>query len=333
MRHSLTDFTVGNHDATRVAPDGWLTLSDGATGGTWTSPLLPADPFDEAIPSWNALTPDRAWLEVRLRLRLDDGWTTWYTLGRWGTSIQGGSVAGQRDADGDVEIDTLRTCGGCTDAFQVQVRLGGDSDSGAPPVVRDVEVWTHVHGSCAPLPAAPHPAWGRVLNVPERSQMVEPADVRGHICSPTSLGMLLAYHGVQRTTLQVCDGVYDHGAGIWGNWPFNTAYVYPVSAGRLVGHVERWDNLRHIEDEIAAGRPVVLSHRWEEGDLANAPIPRSNGHLIVVVGFDANGDVVVNDPAANPLEGQRVRRVYRRADVERTWLERASGVVYTARPA
>lgn len=53
----------------------------------------------------------------------------------------------------------------------------------------------------------------------------------------------------------------------------------------------------------------------------------------MVVGFDANGDVVVNDPAANPLEGQRVRRVYRRADVERTWLEWASGVVYTARPA
>jgi len=144
--------------------------------------------------------------------------------------------------------------------------------------------------------------------------------------------MVLAYHGVERTTLQVCDAVYDHNGEIWGNWPFNTAYVHSISEGRLVGHVERWDSLRPIEDEIAAGRPVVLSHRWEEGDLPDATIPSSNGHLIVVVGFDTLGDVVVNDPAANPLKGQPVRRVFRRADVEKTWLERASGVIYTVRP-
>ncbi len=332
MRHALTDFSFGTHDHTQVAATGYLTLAPGATEGAWTSPTLRADPFDEAIPSWNALTPGRAWLEVRLRLRIDDTWTAWYTLGHWGAGIQGGSVAGQRDADADVETDTLRVLRGCADTLQVQVRLASDPDSGAPPAVRDVEAWTHVHGSRAPLPAAPHPAWGRVLDVPQRSQAIEPEDVRGHICSPTALGMALAYHGVERTTLQVCDGVYDHGGEIWGNWPFNTAYVHPISDGRLVGHVERWDSLRPIEDEIAAGRPVVLSHRWEEGDLLNAPIPRSNGHLIVVVGFDTNGDVVVNDPAANPLKGQRVRRVYRCDDVEKTWLERASGVIYTVRP-
>jgi hypothetical protein len=42
--------------------------------------------------------------------------------------------------------------------------------------------------------------------------------------------------------------------------------------------------------------------------------------------------VVVNDPAADPTHGASVRRVYRREDIYRTWLERASGVVYTVRP-
>lgn len=333
MRHSLTDFTVGDHDHTQVTRSHHLTLAEGASEGSWTSPILSAAPFDEAIASWNALPPERAWLEVRLRARIDALWSGWYTLGRWGTAIQKSSVAGQRDADADLEIDTLRVLHGRADALQVQVYLAGDPYSHAGAYVRDVEVWTHVHGSRTSLPVEPHPAWGRVLNAPERSQMVEPADVRGHICSPTSLGMVLTYHGIRWAPTHVRNGVYDHGAEIWGNWPFNTALAYVASGARLLGHVERWDNLRPLETEIAAGRPVVLSHRWEEGDLANAPIPRSSGHLIVVVGFDANGDVVVNDPAANPQDGQRVRRVYRRADVERTWLERGSGVVYTVRPA
>ena len=43
------------------------------------------------------------------------------------------------------------------------------------------------------------------------------------------------------------------------------------------------------------------------------------GHLIVCVGFTAAGDVVANDPYARLAEGQRVRRVYARANVERAW--------------
>ena len=87
--------------------------------------------------------------------------------------------------------------------------------------------------------------------------------------------------------------------------------------------------IERIEKEIAAGRPVILSHSWKEGELTNAPIPKSSGHLIVVIGFANNGDPIVLDPAAPPGE---VRRVYRRNELFHTWQNNASGIVYLFRP-
>jgi len=42
------------------------------------------------------------------------------------------------------------------------------------------------------------------------------------------------------------------------------------------------------------------------------------GHLSVCIGFTAEGDPVINDPATN-LKTQSVRRIYKRANVRRAW--------------
>ena len=51
----------------------------------------------------------------------------------------------------------------------------------------------------------------------------------------------------------------------------------------------------------------------------------------MVVGFTAEGDVVVNDPAGSS-RGRGIRRVYRRDQLWRTWQHHAEGVVYLVRP-
>jgi hypothetical protein len=82
--------------------------------------------------------------------------------------------------------------------------------------------------------------------------------------------------------------------------------------------------------------PVVVSIAWNntdtaaDNDLTGAPIPKTGGHLMAVRGFTATGDVIANDPAA-PTNGQ-VRRVYQRAEFERNWLNRGSGVTYIIKP-
>ncbi len=51
---------------------------------------------------------------------------------------------------------------------------------------------------------------------------------------------------------------------------------------------------------------------------------------MVIVGFDANGRPIVNDPAA--WTNSTVRRVYDRAQFERAWLRGSAGTVYVIHP-
>ena len=122
-----------------------------------------------------------------------------------------------------------------------------------------------------------------------------------------------------------CDA--DHGYDGTGNWAFNTAYAATLVGGD--SYVTRMRDLREAEDHIAAGVPVIVSVAFGRNQLAGAPISASKGHLMVVVGFEADGDVVVNDPAG--ATNDEVRRVYDRAQFERIWIAASGGTAYVIR--
>ncbi len=75
----------------------------------------------------------------------------------------------------------------------------------------------------------------------------------------------------------------------------------------------------------------VVSIAIDPGDLDGAPIGSSDGHLLVIAGFQQDGDVVVNDPAADTSKG--VRRVYKRGQFEKIWLEASGGLTYVIHDA
>ena len=70
----------------------------------------------------------------------------------------------------------------------------------------------------------------------------------------------------------------------------------------------------------------MASVAYPQGGLRGAPTRATDGHLVVIRGFTADGDVVTNDPAA-PSE-RSVRRTYDRAELERGWLDGSGGTVY-----
>jgi hypothetical protein len=114
-----------------------------------------------------------------------------------------------------------------------------------------------------------------------------------------------------------------------GNWPFNTAYAARFGVRALVTQLR---SLAEAERFIAAGIPLVASVKIAPGALPGFLLPQgSPGHLLVIRGFTAGGDVVVNDPAAK--DNATVRRVYARAAFERTWIEGSQGTVYLIHPA
>jgi hypothetical protein len=122
-------------------------------------------------------------------------------------------------------------------------------------------------------------------------------------------------------------GVYDATYRGHGNWPFNAAYAATFG---LEGYVARFSSLADVEPWIAAGVPVAFSFAFKFGELANAPIASTTGHLAVIVGFDGAGNPIVHDPAAASDAG--VPRVYRRAQLESVWLRSSGGTVYLIYP-
>ncbi|MBV8367598.1 MAG: hypothetical protein JO036_01520, partial [Candidatus Eremiobacteraeota bacterium] len=78
-----------------------------------------------------------------------------------------------------------------------------------------------------------------------------------------------------------------------GNWAFNVAHA---GAQGLRAAVAFLRGLEHAGAFVRAGLPVAMSIRWEPGELPGAPLPRSDGHLIVLRGLDGD-DALVNDPA------------------------------------
>lgn len=70
---------------------------------------------------------------------------------------------------------------------------------------------------------------------------------------------------------------------------------------------------------------MITSLSWDLEEMPEAGYD-TDGHLMVVVGFTADGDPVLNDPASSSNEA--VRHVYTRENFERVWQESTGGIVY-----
>ena len=271
--------------------------------------------WGELVVSWNADTPDAAYLRIEARALYPTHVTKYYTLGLWSSNTNHyprECVLHQRDADGDVLTDTLILTQAC-DRVQVRLTLGGDG--GQKPKLKFLGLCL-TDSKCAPAVLPPNrAAWGKTIAVPELSQMAYPTGKV--LCSPTAVAMIMAYWSqtlgrpeLNREVPDVAAAVYDAKWKGTGNWPFNTAYAGSFAGMRA--YVVRLSDLSEVEDWIASGVPVTLS---VSSDRLHRRGPGPNGHLVVCVGFTSRGEPVVNDPGSS----RDVRRVYPRKDVLDAW--------------
>lgn len=324
--------------------------------GRWTSPTHSVDfGVKQLIGSWTADAPPDTWLEVEMRGTTTDGdQTGWYVMGRWATTdvdIHRTSVPDQDDEYGRITVDTFKAVDGVAlRSYQLRVTLYRLPDSKHQPVLRSVSAMTsHLpeqeHVDASPLGGAE----GTVLNVPKYSQEIHKGeyskwDGGGEAwCSPTSTAMVLSYWGRGPTDEQMnwvdpdykdpqvdfaVRGTYDYSYDGAGNWPFNVAY-----AGRfgLDGFVARLRSLTELEQYIKAGIPVITSVSFEADELPGVGYG-TDGHLMVIIGFTEDGDVVANDPFAPSNED--VRCVYSRAAFENVWQRTtgSGGIAYIIYP-
>ncbi|HEY3529367.1 MAG TPA: peptidase C39 family protein [Nocardioides sp.] len=302
--------------------DGRRTRRGGVT--MWTSPWCePGFRFTDLVASWQADTSGGSWIEVGAQARGERGW---HALAHW----QAGSTATCRSSGRDPQVDTdvWRPPGGA-DGYRLRV-TAHPSASGRTPVLGRIGAVVST-GTVRVTTSSPLRREERVLDVPRLSQMTW-AEVGGRgWCSPTSVSMVLAHAGtlppttdtgtvdINRVAREVFDPAYEG----TGNWSFNTAW-----AATLADHafVTRLHDLRDAERFVDAGIPLVASVGYPRGALRGAPTHGTAGHLVVIRGFTADGDVVTNDPGA-PTE-RSVRRTYDRGQFERAWLGGSGGLVY-----
>ncbi|MEU6098196.1 peptidase C39 family protein [Streptomyces sp. NPDC047079] len=334
-----------------ASPAGRTDYTDPHTGktasweyATWTSPVHRLTvPSTEAVASWNADTPAGTWLQVELKGTYSDGAdTSWYVMGRWAAGdqdIRRTSVDDQTDGKSAIWTDTFAIGDAASGlrlmSYRLRLTLYRTPGTRLTPTVWRLGAM----GSDIPdrftVPASA-PGLARELAVPRYSQEIHKGqypeyDNGGEAwCSPTSSQMIIEYWGRKPTPEQlswvdpsyadpqVCHAArstYDHQYQGCGNWPFNAAYA--ATFKDLQGVVTRLSSLTDLERLIAAGIPAITSQSFLKEELTGAGYGTS-GHLMAVIGFTADGDVIANDPASP--DDEAVRRVYKRREFENIWL-------------
>ncbi|BDM68657.1 membrane protein [Streptomyces nigrescens] len=345
----------GPRPGVRIArPAGTADYKDPHTGrtaaweyATWTSPVHALDvPATEVVASWNAHTPPGTWITVELRGTYSDGTATpWYVMGHWtagdgDADIRRTSVDGQKDGKSSISTDTFAVddpAGGLRLA-SYRLRLTLHRKPGTPLTPT---VWRlGAMGSDLPdrfeVPASTPARAGRELVVPRYSQEIHKGqypqyDNGGEAwCSPTSSQMIIEYWGRRPTRQQlswvnpdyadpqVCHAArytFDYQYDGCGNWPFNAAYA--ATYHDLQAVVTRLSSLNDAERLVHAGIPVITSQSFLKTELDGAGYGTA-GHLMTVIGFTKDGDVIANDPASP--DDQAVRHIYRRRQFENIWL-------------
>ncbi|MER5987498.1 peptidase C39 family protein [Streptomyces sp. NPDC001787] len=334
-----------------AAPAGRTDYTDPHTGrttaweyATWTSPVHRSTvAATEVIASWNADTPAGTWIQVELGGEYTDGTATpWFVMGRWAAGdgdIRRTSVDDQTDGRSSVWTDTFSmddpASGLRLASYRLRATLHRTPGSRLTPTLWRLGAMASDVPDRFTVPAST-PRLARELPVPRYSQNVHVGEYPEYDnggeawCSPTSSQMIIEYWGRRATAEdlawvkpgladpQICHAArytFDYQYEGCGNWPFNAAYA--ATYRDMSAAVTRLGSLTDVERLVRVGIPVITSQSFLKEELTGAGYGTS-GHLMTVIGFTEQGDVVANDPASpdNPA----VRRVYLRREWENIWL-------------
>ena len=311
--------------------DSFARFTNGASQ-VLTSPWMEfSQPWNELVLSWNAVCLDGG-LFIEIRACSSNEPAPFLSLGDWSlppSTRPRQSPPRSQKSGLRVDTDTL-ICPVPMTRAQARITLK-PGPSGRLPSLKYLG-FSVLNTRAPEKETAPDKAvWGTTLDTPERSQLGHPG--ASGWCSPTAVSMVLAYWAgrLNRPDLdhpvpEVARAVFDPNLPGTGNWPFNTAYAGSFEGMRA--RVARLESLPEAGRWIQAGVPLILSVSF---DLLNGVRTDSTGHLVVLTGFTASGDPVLNDPWPNPKKANRVRRVYPRERVEAAW-QHSHRTVYLIHP-
>jgi hypothetical protein len=254
--------------------------------------------YSQLIFSWNAFRPRKGYYSFFVAAHdAESGkWGSWHCMADWGASRQR-SYMSRADSFSHydfvrLEIDSPRL----SDGFKIKIvpHDGARLDAIKSMAVSVVNLHTFkpeiMEIDLVRLPSV------HVKNVPMIAQFALEHPNNDSICSPTSCSMLTGFLlRRQIDPIEFAQKAYDEGLNVFGSWPFNMAYAFELCQGLYRFYTTRFNSFSCIHQRLKKGVPVVVSVR---GPLEGAERPYKNGHLLVVVGYDAKKrEVIAHDPA------------------------------------
>jgi hypothetical protein len=274
----------------------------------------PRQPAVHLLPSFSALTPAPPPFRFELAIKTAEGWSRWVaaeTIGEASFPSLPGAVDRLRC---DVDVFSAARA-----AESVRLRLRLPVDAAATMTTAP---WLVALSAADGRPSDDGmPGVTTRLNVTALSQMEQPPAIRARICSPTCLTMVAHYWGVGAEVGDVARAVFHPRLDIYGVWP---AAIRAAGALGIAGYLLRVPDWASAAWCLARGMPLIVSVRYASGELTGAAIDKTDGHLLVLVGYEGD-TVIVNDPAA--ATRREVERRYRVDELRRVWLDR-TGVAY-----
>lgn len=282
-------------------------------------------PFTQLIFSWNALRPSRGGFHFYVRVR-DQGlktWGQWHKMIEWGADVQKSHFSrGPHASFNYARLEMNSSQKG--NAFQVKVSRQGKASFGA---VKGLIVTA---SDFKRFQTEPYRDRGKglasyaVADVPKKSQIMIDHPRSDALCSPTSMSMVVeSLTGNIVKPLKFAHYVYDEGLDVFGNWGFNMAHAFEHVHQDTIFYTTRLSSFKDLYTLLKQGVPVAVSVR---GKIRGAKKEYRNGHLLVVVGFDAkNKKVICYDPAFDTVE--EVEKTYDMHDFIVAW-ERSRRLTY-----
>lgn len=296
----IEDFSTGELENLVIDLEtGWLSLAEGATEGTYTSPCYSTTTFNRAVASWNCVTFEDSSVEIFAKAKKSDvkeGEEAWTDFGTWGEFSQfktRGSEEGKRCNGAVIDVDTLCMSSGTGDGLQMKAVLRRDSASDDSPVLRRISM-TYTGGETVAAYAEEPveiPA-SNLCEAPAYSQEIRHPGLANYICSPTSMSVLLNSRMPELDLLpeELALACMDQAEGLFGNWSFSASIAGNYGFESYVQYADKDILLQ----ELAQGRPVCLSVQYTPKTLPGA-YDSTGGHLIAIVGYEYEGGIMDDD--------------------------------------
>ncbi len=266
--------------------------------------------FNRGLPSWNATSlSTSSSVKAEMRFFVNGNWSNWITVGFWNkllwsygsTSFNGGYV--------DVDYVKLSTY---VNTFQFRINFKRTSTDQPSPRLKQIAFFASDTEYPIDIAAITADNPGEIFIDTEHIYQFDVDDEIGsRICSPVTTTMIIKSFGKNVDAYDFALKTHDPYWDLFGVWP---RAVTHASEYGLKGSVTRYRTWSDAYEVLQNGGRIAMS----------VGQPLYSGHLMMLAGFDADGNPIVHDPA----KSNGYAYVYDKYDLSASWFNKG-GISYT----